>query len=85
MWWRMTRLARAATGDDGTGAVWPRLTPDGRTVIDLSSAESRELGHRCLAGPVIGKRGHRPAAPWAQLRGSAVGAVKLNLYFITHG
>ena len=50
MWWRVTRLLRAATGDDGTGAVWPRLTPDGQKVIDLAFAESRELGHPCLAG-----------------------------------
>jgi hypothetical protein len=50
MWWRVTGLVRAATGDDGTGAVWPRLTPDCGKVIDLAFAESRELGHPCMAG-----------------------------------
>jgi Clp amino terminal domain, pathogenicity island component len=50
MWWRVSRVVRAATGDDGTGAVWARLTPDGRTVIDLAFTEARELGHPCLAG-----------------------------------
>jgi len=73
MWWRVTRLLRAATGDDGTGAVWPRLTPDGQKVIDLAFAESRELGHPCLAGehllPGILRHGDSPAAALLQARG----------------
>ena len=66
MWRRVTRLLRTATGDDGTGAVWPRLTPDGRKVIELAFAESRELGHPCMAGEhlLLGllRHGTSPAA-----------------------
>ena len=49
MWERPTRMLRAATGDDGVGVVWERLTPEGREVIRLAFVESRELGHPCLA------------------------------------
>jgi Clp amino terminal domain, pathogenicity island component len=73
MWWRVTRLLRAATGDDGTGAVWPRLTPDGRKVIELAFAESRELGHPCMANEhlLLGllRHGTSPAAALLQARG----------------
>jgi ATP-dependent Clp protease ATP-binding subunit ClpA len=73
MWWRVTRLLRAATGDDGTGAVWPRLTPDGRKVIELAFAESRELGHPCMADEhlLLGllRHGTSPAAALLQARG----------------
>jgi hypothetical protein len=73
MRWRVTRLLRAATGDDGTGAVWPRLTPDGQQVIDLAFAESRELGHPCMAGEhlFLGvlRHGDNPAAALLRARG----------------
>jgi ATP-dependent Clp protease ATP-binding subunit ClpA len=73
MWWRVTRLLRAATGDDGTGGVWPRLTPDGQKVIDLAFAESRELGHPCMAGEhlLLGilRHGDSPAAALLRARG----------------
>ena len=73
MWWRVTRLLRAATGDDGTGAVWPRLTPDGQEVIELAFAESHELGHPCMAGEhlLLGllRHGTSPAAALLQARG----------------
>ena len=49
MWSRVTRLLRAVIGDDGTGAVWPRLTPEGQEVIRLAFAEARDLGHPCMA------------------------------------
>jgi hypothetical protein len=49
MWSRVARLLRAVIGDDGTGAVWPRLTPEGQEVIRLAFAEARDLGHPCMA------------------------------------
>ncbi len=49
MWERLTRLLRAAIGDDGVGGTWERLTPDGREVLRLAFVEVRELGHPCLA------------------------------------
>jgi hypothetical protein len=49
MWERLIRLLRAAIGDDGVGAIWERLTPDGREVVRLAFIEARELGHPCLA------------------------------------
>ncbi len=73
MWWRVSRVVRAATDDDGTGAVWPRLTPDGRTVLDLAFAEARELGHPCMAGEhvLLGllRHGTSPAAVLLRARG----------------
>jgi ATP-dependent Clp protease ATP-binding subunit ClpA len=73
MWRRAARLARAATGDDGTGAVWSRLTPDGRQVIDLAFAECRELGHACMASEhvLLGllRHGTNPAAALLRARG----------------
>jgi hypothetical protein len=49
MWPRIARLLHAATGDDGTGAVWPRLTGTSREIIRLAFAEARALGHPCIA------------------------------------
>ncbi len=49
MWSRVARLLRAVIGDDGTGVVWPRLTPEGQEVIRLAFAEARDLGHPCMA------------------------------------
>jgi ATP-dependent Clp protease ATP-binding subunit ClpA len=46
---RLTGWLRAAMGDDGTGPMWERLTPDGREVLRLAFVEARELGHPCLA------------------------------------
>lgn len=45
---RLIRLLRAV-GDDGVGAMWERLTPEGREVLRLAFVEARELGHPCLA------------------------------------
>jgi ATP-dependent Clp protease ATP-binding subunit ClpA len=39
----------AMIGDDGTGPMWQRLTPDGQDVIQLAYEEARQLGHPCLA------------------------------------
>ena len=49
MWQRLARLLRAAIGDDGVGATWERLIPDGQQVIRLAFIEARELDHPCLA------------------------------------
>ena len=49
MWDRLIRLFRAMIGDDGTGPMWQRLTPDSQDVIQLAYREARELGHPCLA------------------------------------
>ena len=46
---RLTRLLAAATGDDGVGTMWGRLTPDSQDVIRLAFIEAGELGHPCLA------------------------------------
>jgi ATP-dependent Clp protease ATP-binding subunit ClpA len=46
---RLTRLVAAAIGEDGTGGIWERLTPDSRDVIRLAYLEANELGHPCLA------------------------------------
>jgi hypothetical protein len=46
--WLAGRL-RALIGDDGMGAMWDRLTPDGRQVLRLALAEARESGHPCIA------------------------------------
>ena len=80
MWWRVTGLVRAATGDDGTGAVWPRLTPDGGKVIDLAFAESRELGHPCMAGEhVLLRHGTSPAAELLRARGLDLDSARAEL------
>lgn len=46
---RLTRLLRSAIGDDGYGAIWDRLTPDGQAVMRLAFVEAHELGHPCMA------------------------------------
>jgi ATP-dependent Clp protease ATP-binding subunit ClpA len=83
MWWRVSQVVRAATGDDGTGAVWPRLTPDGRTVIDLAFTESRELGHPCMAGEhvLLGllRHGTSPAAGLLRARGLDLDSARAEL------
>lgn len=83
MWRRAARLARAAAGDDGTGGFWSRLNPDGRTVIDLAFAESRELGHACLASEhvLLGllRHGTSPAAALLRARGLDLDAARAEL------
>jgi ATP-dependent Clp protease ATP-binding subunit ClpA len=39
----------AVIGDDGTGSMWQRLSPDGLQVLRLAHLEARELGHPCTA------------------------------------
>jgi hypothetical protein len=70
MWERLTRLAGAAIGDDGVGAVWERLTPDGGEVIRLAFDEARELEHPCLADEhmVVGLLRHGTSQAAALLR-----------------
>lgn len=46
---RLERAVRAAVGDDATGGMWDRLTPEGRAVLRFAFVEARELGHPCLA------------------------------------
>lgn len=83
MWWRARRVVHAATGDDGTGAMWSRLTPDGRAVIDLAFAESRELGHACMAGEhvLLGllRHGTSPAAALLRARGLDLDSARAEL------
>jgi hypothetical protein len=73
MWRRLIRLLRAAIGDDGTGAVWPRLTPDGQEVIRLAFAEARRLGHPWMADEHVRlgllRHGNSPAAALLRARG----------------
>ena len=45
----LARRLRAVIGDDGTSAMWDRLTPEGRQAIRLALVEARELGHPCIA------------------------------------
>jgi ATP-dependent Clp protease ATP-binding subunit ClpA len=70
---RLIRLLHAATGDDGTGAFWPRLTPSGRRVLRLAFLEARQLGHPCLADEhlLLGllRDGTSPAAATLRARG----------------
>jgi ATP-dependent Clp protease ATP-binding subunit ClpA len=70
MWRRLTRLLRAAIGDDGTAKMWERLTPQGQEVIRLAYVEARELGHPCLADEhvVLGVLRHGTSQAAALLR-----------------
>jgi hypothetical protein len=47
---RVKRALLALIGDDGTAALWQRLSPDGLQVLKLASMEARALGHPCTAG-----------------------------------
>jgi len=80
---RLARLLRAVTNDDGTGAVWKRLTPDGREVLRLAFAESGELGHCCLADEhvLLGllRHGASPAAALLQAQGLGLAAARAEL------
>jgi Clp amino terminal domain, pathogenicity island component len=73
MWSRLTRLLRAAIGDDAAGAAWPRLTADGREVMRLAFAEARGLGHPWMADEhvLLGllRHGTSPAAALLRARG----------------
>jgi hypothetical protein len=74
MWPRITRALHAAVGDDGTGAFWPRLTPDGREVMRLAFIEARAIGHPCMADEhlLLGllRHGTSPAAVLLQVCGA---------------
>jgi hypothetical protein len=87
MWARVIRLLRALAGDDGSGAVWPRLTPDGREVLRLAHAEARELGHPCIADEhvIIGllRHGSRQATVLLEARGLDLAAARAGL--VRHG
>src|SRR5205814_718397 len=80
---RLARLLRAVTNDDGTGAMWKRLTPDGRAVLRLAFAESGELGHCCLADEhvLLGllRHGASPAAALLQAQGLGLAAARAEL------
>ena len=84
MWPRLTRLLRAAIGDDGTGAVWPRLTPDGWGVIRLAFAEARELGHPCISGEhvllALLRHGSSRAATLLEARGLDVNVLRAGFH-----
>jgi ATP-dependent Clp protease ATP-binding subunit ClpA len=87
MWWRLARLLRSAVGDDGTGAVWPRLTPEGREIIRLAFAEASELGHPCMADEhvLLGllRHGRSQAATLLESRGLDLAAARVGL--LRHG
>jgi ATP-dependent Clp protease ATP-binding subunit ClpA len=46
---RVKRRLLGVIGDDGTGLMWQRLSPDGMQVVRLAHLEARELGHPCTA------------------------------------
>jgi ATP-dependent Clp protease ATP-binding subunit ClpA len=83
MWSRITRLLRAAAGEDGTRAVWPRLTPEGREIIRLAHAEASELGHPCMADEhvLLGllRHGSSQAATLLESRGLDLAAARAGL------
>jgi ATP-dependent Clp protease ATP-binding subunit ClpA len=49
MWDRLVRRLQAVIGDDGTGALWRRLTEDGQDVLRLAGIEAGDLGQPCMA------------------------------------
>jgi ATP-dependent Clp protease ATP-binding subunit ClpA len=63
---RLKLVLLAAIGDDGTGLLWHRLTPDGRRMLKLAIVEARALRHPCIAEEhlVLGllRHGAGPAA-----------------------
>ncbi|MQA80608.1 MAG: hypothetical protein GEV10_19380 [Streptosporangiales bacterium] len=67
----LLRVVHAATGDDGTGGLWKRLTPDGRAVLRLGFVEARELGHPCLGAEhvLLGLLRHGTSDAAALVRG----------------
>jgi ATP-dependent Clp protease ATP-binding subunit ClpA len=83
LWHRLRLLLLAAIGDDGTGPLWQRLTPQGREVIRLASAEARDLGHPCLAGEhlLLGvlREGTSPAAALLHANGLDLPTVRAEL------
>lgn len=80
---RLARLLRGAIGDDGTGGMWDRLTPDGRQVLRLAFIEARELGHPCIADEhvLLGvlRHGGSQAAALLQARGLDLATARAEL------
>jgi len=80
---RVTGLLRAAVGDDGTGGVWPRLTPDGWKVMRLAFAEARELGQPCMGDEhvLLGllRHGNSQAAALLEAHGLDLAAARAEL------
>ena len=83
MWEWMPRLFRAATGDDGVGGYWDRLTPDGGEVLRLAFVEARELGHPCVADEhvMLGvlRQGHSEAADLLRAQGLDLATARAEL------
>jgi ATP-dependent Clp protease ATP-binding subunit ClpA len=79
----LTRLLRAAIGDDGTGPLWRQLTPAGHEVICQARMEARDLGHPCLAGEhvLLGllRHGTSPAATLLRARGLDLNTTRAEL------
>ncbi len=87
MWDRLIRLFRAMIGDDGTGPMWQRLTPDSQDVIQLAYREARELGHPCLAGEhvLLGLLRHGTSRAAALLRAEGLELVTARAELICVG
>jgi len=71
---RLARLFRAAMGEDGTGRMWGRLSPDGREVLRLAFVEARELRSPCMADEhvLLGLLRHDDSEAAALLRAQGV-------------
>jgi hypothetical protein len=82
-WLRVTGVLRTAIGDDGTGAVWPRLTPDGQQVMRLAFAEACELDMPCIGDEhvLVGllRHGNSGAAALLAAHGLDLAAVRAGL------
>lgn len=82
----LSRRLRAAIGDDGTGRMWDRLTPDGRQVLRFAFIEARELGHPCIADEhvLLGvlRHGESQAATLLEANGLTVDTARADLLHV---
>jgi hypothetical protein len=80
---RITGVLRTAISEDGTGAVWPRLTPDGQQVMRLAFAQARELDMPCIGDEhvLLGllRHGNSRAAAMLQAHGLDLAAAHAGL------
>lgn len=80
---RLTDRLRAVIGDDGTGPMWRRLTPDGGAVLRLAFIEAREVGQPCLADEhvllAVLRHGTGPAAALLHAHGLDLATARAEL------